>query len=63
MSSAIKARIHHQAALSQIDEMHRRATARTRVHIPAEARRRRTNRRSLVLRVRSLQRANSVGSG
>jgi hypothetical protein len=53
--SAIKAIIQHQAALAQIDEMHRQAAMRRRVYVPAERRRRHGSRRSLAIRMRTLR--------
>ena len=50
MSSAIKAMIQHQAALAQIDEMHRQAAARTRLHVPARTNRHQSGRRTLTAR-------------
>jgi len=55
MSNAIKAMIQHQAALAQIGEMHRRATARTRPHVPARANRHHSRRRALTARVLTLR--------
>jgi len=55
MSSAIKAMIQHQAALAQIDEMHRQAAARTRLHVPARTNRHQSGRRTLTARARTLR--------
>jgi hypothetical protein len=54
MSSAIKAVIQHEAALAQIDEMHRRQAAR-RFDVNTEKRRHRRRRRSLPAGVRRLR--------